>query len=157
MNPDRGAAIARGMLLATIDAAILREDLIEAYQDARTTYVAEPPQYFWVSLNMACLKLRDRTRVVKYHREDCRHFGVPDDDRYPVDPQQIDVRGYLACEFCQDLSITEWCLRIDLDPSNVAAIMRGDKTRVRKRNAIKMFRAIGQEPHPSLLEYVSSR
>lgn len=155
MDPDLRAKIARGMKAATIDATVLRELLIEAHEEARVKYETDAPSTFYVSESMAILKLTDRTRSVKYHRSACRHFGVAEEDRMKVDDQQIPVRGYEPCIYCNQLSLTEWSHMIGVDPSTVTAIIRKDKLRVRKRNAVKLFLAIGEQPHPSLLEYAS--
>lgn len=157
MDPDHRAAIARGLKAATIDATVLRELLMEAHEEANAAYLAAAPPTYWVSMRMAILKLRDRTRLVKFHRADCRHFGVPADERLEIlDPTQIEVRGYERCNYCSELSVTEWARRIGVDPSTVTSIIRKDKTRIRKREAIEIFRAIGEEPHPSLLAYERS-
>lgn len=153
MDPTRRSAIARGMKAATIDATVLRELLAEAHAEAAAKYLADAPATFVVGMDQAILRLKDRSRVVKYHRPDCRHLSIDEDRLEGVSPEQCLIRGYDQCTYCSTLSMTEWSLRVGLDPSTVAAIIRKDKLRVRKRNAVKIFRAIGEEPHPSLLSY----
>jgi plasmid maintenance system antidote protein VapI len=157
MDPDRRSAIARGMQQSTVDATWLRDLLMEAHEAADAAYQATAPSFYLVPMEMAILKLTDRTRSVHYHRTDCKHFSTPIDQRLAVPEQQIAVRGYEPCDFCCKLTIRAWCAEIGIDQSTVSSIIARTKTRIRKANALKLYRALGEEPHPSLVQYVEAK
>ena len=146
---DMSTRIRRGLREITIDSEFLRESLREAYAQRQRTWVGED---VLIGTDSASKARRDR----RYHIKGC---GKMPTSVVPAKRSEVVKNGYSPCSICTNLSVRAWVEELGNVTSvgNMARLLsyapQPDTERIGKPMAVKLLRAIGEEPHPSLLEY----
>jgi hypothetical protein len=145
---DLTRAVRKGLEEATIDSAWVRESLLEAYEEAQADFI---PAVVYVNQRQATLALREPARHPRFHRPGCVYITDTD---ISIPFEQTRVRKYVPCgTCCRKLSLREWSRTIGIEQSHLSMVMNKKITRIKKSTAIKMMRAIGEEPHASLANW----
>lgn len=146
---DISLVVKRGINEAMIDATWVRESLIEAYEEAQETFM---PSMVQVSPGQVDRSFSDSTSRVRYHRAGCVYIKE-NFVEYPYQ-QAAETERWIPCgTCCRKLSLHAWSRQIGIEQSHLSMVMGKKLTRVKKSTAVKMMRAIGEEPHPTLANW----
>lgn len=137
----------------TIDAAVIRGCLRDAYQQAQDDLKAQIGDTVHVSARRV-LRARSQPRQhPAYHRPGCPQLVEP----VAVSLTAATGEGLSPCSVCCDLSITQWAKRFPFSMQYIARLLSHDDNpqarRVSKRAAVQLLKAIGEDPHPDLLNW----
>lgn len=147
---DLRRAVRRGVEEATIDAVWVRSALNEAFEEAQEDFL---PETVYVNRRQALLAEHEKGRRPKYHRPGCA-YNKPTDVPVPMAKIRNGNSRYLPCgTCCRQLSLREWSKQIGIEQSHLSMVMQKKVTRIKKSTAIRMMRAIGEEPHPTLANW----
>lgn len=145
---DISTRIKRGLREITIESSFLRESLREAYAERQRTWVGDD-----VLIGETIAPHRNERR---YHIEGC---GKMPPKVIPAKRADVEKSGYEPCAICTHMSVRRWVEELGNITSvgNMSRLLsyapHPDAERIGKPMAVKLLRAIGEEPHPSLLEY----
>lgn len=153
MSPH-GVLVQRGMAHMSVDVTVIAGLILDAFEEAKAKYRAAQPDTVVISSVGAHIKAtRDFTKPLRYHRLTCTMMMIPDGQQAIVGLEVAKALGTTPCAFCENLTLKQWCRTMGFDPANIWRITTGKKKTIRKTYAIQLLRAIGEEPHPSLLAY----
>lgn len=139
-----------------IDSGIVRELLREAYEEQESRIVGTE-----VYVNPRTTERRYR---LKYHTSKCYLLKREGDKRTIDLPLKLSIsvaasQGYTPCGTCCRLSVDRFieALGVDISMSHMARLLSyadyADVRRIRKPTAVKLLRAIGEEPHAVLANW----
>jgi hypothetical protein len=142
----------KGLDDAVVDSGVVRDLYAEVYEERNAEHVGETVS---VSVKQARIAETQPSREVRYHRADCVH--VPDDS-FTLPRETAAHRNYEPCVFCCRLSYRAWAGEIGVSAAYLCLLMAGHPKvrRIRKPMAVKLLRAIGEDPHPVLEQWRSS-
>lgn len=157
IDTDKGSRISRSLQDIYVDATVIRELLRESYQERQANVI---PDQVWVS-SRSVQDPEHRSRR-RYHVDGCRLLDRMS-DLIQVATTVASREGYKPCGTCCRVSVAKWGEELGVDVSAAHLYRLVSPTddpnvrRIRKSTAVKLLRAIGEEPHERLTSWKSKK
>lgn len=155
IETDRRSKISRSLDDVYVDATVIRDLLREKYEERKATAI--PDQVFVSARSVSDPEHRHRRR---FHLDGC-HLGVKMGNMIEVSLTVASREGYKPCGTCCMVSVAKWGteLGVKVSAAHLYLLISDDPRvhRIRKSTAVKLLRAIGEEPHEVLTAWKSKK